>query len=490
MNRLVIAGIFALAASGCGQLRSALPPQPGGSAPVGPLALAPIHETINGGFGPAPRLPGQTEPAPVIVQEKGSRSQIDTKGADSIEPPRLLAKLPEPAVKPKSDPLPATLEPPTLETASNAEPTRDPKLLKTLVDEVVQPVSTRPSDLGKPVSEWAARVNDDIITMNELRAALKERMRQMSDGQSLPPDSLNLMIDGLLGLQPMPEGQEFPAEAREMFIDSVLDWLIDRTLIIQRARQEELKNPKAWENINQAAENVWDEEMLGPLMKRYEVSDKYELARAMAALGDSLDDMKDSFKLDFISRQYLVHKVRPKIHVDLPELRSYYQENRNHEVFQNREKIEWSEVVVHERNHPDPAEALSKVEQALARIAGGDDFSEVAKDLSEGPTAAQGGQHSTSPGSYAVETVNQALNSLPVGQVSPIIRGPQTATYHIVRVDRRLQAGPKPFEDVQKPIRDILEKQKETEQIDAYLAALHKGSVVKTIFKEYKAEQQ
>ena len=49
----------------------------------------------------------------------------------------------------------------------------------------------------------------------------------------------------------------------------------------------------------------------------------------------------------------------------------------------------------------------------------------------------------TSPGSNAVESVNQALASLPLNQVSPILEGP--TSLHIVRVESRRDAGPASF---------------------------------------------
>ena len=57
----------------------------------------------------------------------------------------------------------------------------------------------------------------------------------------------------------------------------------------------------------------------------------------------------------------------------------------------------------------------------------------------------------TSPGSYAVESVNAALASLPLNQVSPILEGP--TSLHIVRVEARREAGPATFEELQDQIR-------------------------------------
>ncbi len=57
----------------------------------------------------------------------------------------------------------------------------------------------------------------------------------------------------------------------------------------------------------------------------------------------------------------------------------------------------------------------------------------------------------TSPGSYAVEAVNQALDTLPVNQVSPVLEGP--TSYHIVLVENRRAAGPATFKEIQDEMR-------------------------------------
>ena len=60
----------------------------------------------------------------------------------------------------------------------------------------------------------------------------------------------------------------------------------------------------------------------------------------------------------------------------------------------------------------------------------------------------------TTPGSYAVKPINDALGSLPLGQVSGVLEGPES--FHILMVENRRPAGPASFEEVQDQIKPML----------------------------------
>ena len=62
--------------------------------------------------------------------------------------------------------------------------------------------------------------------------------------------------------------------------------------------------------------------------------------------------------------------------------------------------------------------ARREAEALLEKLRRGDDFATLAKKESDGPTSSRnrGGLMETSPGGYGVPAVNQALESLPIGQ--------------------------------------------------------------------------
>ena len=104
--------------------------------------------------------------------------------------------------------------------------------------------------------------------------------------------------------------------------------------------------------------------------------------------------------------------------------------------------------------------ARREAESLLEKLRKGEDFATLAKKESDGPARSrnQGGLMETSPGGYGVPAVNQALESLPIGQLSGVIEGPDG--FHIVKVEKRRPAGPASFEEVQNQIKPILENAK------------------------------
>lgn len=85
----------------------------------------------------------------------------------------------------------------------------------------------------------------------------------------------------------------------------------------------------------------------------------------------------------------------------------------------------------------DDATAKQQLDDALEKIAAGEDFAELAKLLSDGPTAPVGGDLGWSnPGSFVPE-FEQTIDSLEIGEVSEPFRSP--FGWHIVEVlDRRV----------------------------------------------------
>ena len=114
-------------------------------------------------------------------------------------------------------------------------------------------------------------------------------------------------------------------------------------------------------------------------------------------------------------------KLKDHRTVELPEMLKYYSEHfRDKELPPAR-----PDHLARDRDRKEPsshaAEARRKAETLLARLKNNEDLATLARTESEGPSRvrAQGGLMQTSPGSYAVEAVNQALANLPLNQISP-----------------------------------------------------------------------
>ena len=302
-------------------------------------------------------------------------------------------------------------------------------------------------------------MGDDVITLHELDLAVRKYLRDkgVPAGQSPSRDELNLI------------GR------------SVLDMLIERSLIVHEARLK-LKNPKQIDMFMEMADKAFREDELPPLLRRNGAADELDLKRKLAQQGESLDEMRESYRLDCLAREFLQQELRTRMTVELPapEMRTYY--NEHLKDFERPAQVTWREVVVEVSKHPSRAEARRKAEAVLNRLRLGEDFAKVAERESDGPNKARGGLWETTPGSYAIPSVNDALAKLPPKQISPILEAP--TSFHVVRVESRRPAGPATFAEVQDVIRRKLREQTHGREAAAYLAKLRKKTLITSIFDD------
>jgi parvulin-like peptidyl-prolyl isomerase len=148
-----------------------------------------------------------------------------------------------------------------------------------------------------------------------------------------------------------------------------------------------------------------------------------------------------------------------------------------------------ADVEVHARNifiaAPDNATpqrlsaAQAKANEALRRIKQGETFAKVARDLSDGPTAREGGDLGWLKRGQMAEALDKAAFSLQPGQVSPLIRIPgETGGYHILYVEDRRKVAAKPLAEMQEEIRTRLANESVYKEREHYLAQLRKQAQI------------
>jgi parvulin-like peptidyl-prolyl isomerase len=206
----------------------------------------------------------------------------------------------------------------------------------------------------------------------------------------------------------------------------------------------------------------------------------YELKQKLAERDESLDEIRESFRKEFLFRGFLEHKIGPKLKVELPEMREYYAAHLND--FDRPAQLSWREVIVEVQKQPSRVAARAKADAVLARLRRGEGFAAVAKAESDGPNKSGGGLWQTTPGSYGVPAVNAALESLPVGRVSTVLEGP--TSYHVVLVEARRPAGPASFFEVQDKVYKAIRAQKIAKESNAFLDRLRRQTIVTTEFDD------
>lgn len=367
-------------------------------------------------------------PAPILAQSTPPTSPIPSA-------PTLPQEPPLPALRPTP---PAAPTDPSVAAASTSDRVPDrPLVCPSRLDSL-------PIDPGREAAQVAARVGDTIITVRELKRAIRDRLG--------PNSSWN----------------QLSREHKDALGRSALDALVDRALILQAARKK-FDKPKQWETFREYFETLWTDRELPALLRRFHCENEIELRRKLESLNDSLDERRETFLQEQMARAYLSeilrHKVAPP---DFRQIYGYYRSHRNR--FDRPAEITWREIRLSADRYPDHAQRRARAEQILTRLQLGDDFASLARQFSDSPKASAGGLWKTSPGGFASQAVNDALERLAPGQISGLIDDPKAI--YIIRLEHRRPAGPAPFEEVQTEIAEALQGQAFEAALDRYLREL------------------
>lgn len=304
---------------------------------------------------------------------------------------------------------------------------------------------------GKLLGMSVATVGTEAISRHQLQRALDEYSQA-----NIPPNTR-------LG----------PDEI-EMLAEHLLEDLIKRSLIIQEAKRTFLKSDKQMKSFNDFADKRWREEEFPKLLRKYEVKSEAELNRALARKGRSVKSLMEAYRMEQLKTEFVRGRLASRLKAGYPELKAYYQAHIQN--YDRPAQVTWREIMVKTDQAGDPTGARRTAEAALARIKRGEDFVAVAKAVSQGPTAADGGKRVTEPKASAAPAVNAALETLVPGQVSAVLEGP--GGFYVVRVDERRAAGPAPFPDVQKQVFAAWFEENFERELDSYLKKLRSQTIV------------
>ena len=242
-----------------------------------------------------------------------------------------------------------------------------------------------------------------------------------------------------------------------------------------------------WPDIEKQMQKMFEESELDKMMKRTGAASRSELDRKLRALGSSVEQQKRTYFERELARQWLGQQVKVGKELGPDEMLAYY---RDHiDEFTTPARVKWEELMTRTAKYPSEEAAFA----ALARmgnqvVIAGANFADVAKASSDGPTAPSGGAWDwTTKGALACQDIDKAIFSLPVGQMSPIIKEPNG--FHIVRVTCREAVKVTPFLEAQRQIRERREKiakERSDKQIREYTAKLEARTPVTTIFDGQK----
>jgi peptidyl-prolyl cis-trans isomerase D len=191
------------------------------------------------------------------------------------------------------------------------------------------------------------------------------------------------------------------------------------------------------------------------LPKDFEDSVEYE----RSALEDYFAEHREEYRMpEEIQIVYITidpNDFAKEVVISDEEMESYYEENID--LYQQERQVKARHILFRlDAENPEEEEetvrerALSVLEKARA----GEDFADLAKEYSEGPTNEKGGDLGYFPEGQMVKPFNDAAFGMERGEISDLVK--TQFGYHIIKVEDIKEAGTKLFAEVQDEIRDRL----------------------------------
>ncbi len=272
--------------------------------------------------------------------------------------------------------------------------------------------------------------------------------------------------------------EEFNAQ-RQLLMKQMLPAMVENKILYLEFLRK-IPRDKLGE-IQQRLYDEFDEQKLEPAMGRAKVNSPAELDQMLRANGSSLEKQRRAYMEQTLGRSMMWKDINRNPDITHDEMLDYYRDHATE--FDIQAKAKWEQLSVRLSNHNSPEEAWAKIAEMGNEVLRGAKFEAVAKKHSEAPSAAEGGQNDyVTKGSLASEPLDNAIFTLPTGQLSQIIIDDKG--FHIIRVIERQDATRVEFVSAQGQIKEKLAQQKREKQIEAFVNNLKAKTSVWTIYDD------
>ncbi len=274
----------------------------------------------------------------------------------------------------------------------------------------------------------AALVNDREITTGELEEAYMDFLDEF--GELVPP------------------GADEAGRTRR----AILDRIIDRELMLQEVARLDL-----WPSDGEIDAETG--RLRGSLTDR-----EFEAVLSEAGLGP--EEWRDRVARDLAVEKLQQKEVYGKVEITAGEIEEYLGGHRN--TWELPEEVRASQILVRTRE---------EAEEASKRIRKGEEFAEVAREVSLSPDAEEGGDLGYFARGQMPQEFDAVVFSLPEGKVSPVVE--TTYGHHLFLVTDRREARPRSDGEIAEDVRRRLLSEKREVAFSQWLDSLRKKAVIR-----------
>lgn len=299
----------------------------------------------------------------------------------------------------------------------------------------------------------AAIVNDDIVTISQLRELTMARETAMRE---------------------MFSGDDLVREVKKMR-ESALQDLIDRQLIIQEFRKKELSIPD--HVITDRVQSIIRQEFGG---------DRQAFVRTLQAQGYSLNRFRELEREKIIVQAMRQANAKDDFIITPKQVQAFYE--RNKPAYSTPEEIRLRMIVLREGGGdsalegdlPGQGDKRAMAQEIRDKLVNGADFSRMASMYSEDPTTAEvGGDWGWIQRETLNEQLTRAAFALGAGQISPVVQ--LGDSYYILLVEERKPARVKPLAEVKEQIEMNLMQEERSKAQERWMETLRKNAFIRIL---------
>ena len=293
------------------------------------------------------------------------------------------------------------------------------------------------------IERIVAVVNDDIITLSELKAVSLPYLARMKSKFSVTYTD-----------------EEIKETERQ-----ILNQMIDEKLVNQEAERLEIEITE--KEVTMASKEVRDRAQLT----------KEQFEQALAEDGMTMEAYQKQLRDEMKKMRLIDQEIKAKVFVTKKEIDEYYKAHKDE--YNAPPEVRLQQILLLTPAEATPQEVQQvreRAEQIHAAIKQGEDFNAMVKNYSQDATAATGGDMGVFRQGELFSALDEAAFTLTVGEVSPVIQTPRG--FHIIRILDKKDRKQMTEEEKRDEIDALLYNQKVEGAIKKWIKELKKKSYV------------
>lgn len=244
----------------------------------------------------------------------------------------------------------------------------------------------------------------------------------------------------------------------------LLDSLIDQELLYQESIKKSIV-------VNEAA--VADS--IAKVKEKFDTEDAYRNALKDANIEGN--DLEERVRRALAINMFVEEQIRRNIVVADEESKQYY--DTHPDAFREAEQVRASHILVkvdQDAGESKKVVAKEKIADIQRKIKKGGDFAQLARENSDCPSSAEGGDLGYFKKGAMVKEFEDAAFALTSGEVSDIVE--TQFGYHLIKVMDKKEAGTLSYDAVKSDLQNFLKNQKLNKEVSLLLETLRKGSKI------------